>query len=54
MSSLGASFVLPEEKEVWDQWKCPTIDDELDDCPLGSPLLTVPTPGKKKAATSPF
>ena len=45
-----ASFMLPGESEVWDQWKCPQIDDELEQ--LGSPLLTVPTPGRLPPASS--
>ena len=44
---LGTSMILPEETEVWNQWQCPTVDNELQQ--LGSPLLTVPTPGRKAA-----
>ena len=45
MGSHGMSFVLPEEEAVWDRWQCPALDGELER--LGSPLLTVPTPGRE-------
>ena len=44
-SLLGPSFVLPEEEAVWDRWQCPTVEGELER--LGSPLMTVPTPGRE-------
>ena len=47
---IGTSMVLPEEEEVWDQWQCPAVDNEFQR--LGSPLLTVPTPGRKGDAAS--
>jgi hypothetical protein len=37
-------------EDVWDKWQDPTVDGELADNVMGSPLLTVPTPSRRSAA----
>ena len=46
-----ASFILPDAPTAWDRYQCAPIDNELDR--LGSPLLTVPTPGKNNPQDGP-